>query len=134
MTPLIVPLVELGNQVLSRVWPDASEAERARVGIALAEMDREVQLRAQQTAINAAEAAHRDWFVAGWRPAIGWVLASILLYSYVLQPLLFFAVSLADAAIAPPRLALDSVLWELMFGLLGLAGLRSVEKIKGTAR
>jgi hypothetical protein len=33
---------------------------------------------------------------------------------------------------APP--ALDSVLWELMFGMLGMGALRSYEKIKGVAR
>lgn len=134
MTPLAVPLIELGAQIINRIWPDATEADKAKLALAMAELDREVQLRAQQTAVNATEAASPSLFVSGWRPAIGWCIAGILGYSYVLYPLIAFAVAVGDLAVVPPKLELDGVLWELMFGLLGLSGLRSVEKIKGASR
>lgn len=134
MNPIAIPLIELGSQILNRIWPDASEADKARIGLALTELDREVQLRAQQAAVNATEATNPNLFVSGWRPAIGWCLAGILGYSYILHPFLSFLVAVADLAVVPPHLALDDVLWELMFGLLGLAGLRSFEKLKGAAR
>lgn len=33
-----------------------------------------------QTEINKVEAGHRNVFIAGWRPMIGWICASSLLW------------------------------------------------------
>lgn len=81
-----------------------------------------------QLEINKTEAAHASIFVAGWRPAIGWVCALTLFYQYVVRPTwLFFH---PDA----PLVALDGSLWELMFGMLGIGGLRTFEKVKGVSK
>jgi hypothetical protein len=86
-----------------------------------------------QTDVNAVEAANPNLFVSGWRPFIGWVCGLALAYQYVAAPLLMWvATSLHIAMAAPPKL--DGMLWELVFALLGMGGLRTLEKVKGVAR
>ena len=71
-------------------------------------------------------------FVAGWRPAIGWVCAIALMYQYTLSPIAVWVAAMAHYTLPTPP-TLDSSLWELMFGMLGMGGLRTYEKIKGVA-
>lgn len=75
--------------------------------------------------LNIAEAKHRSIFVAGWRPAIGWVGAMILFFNYIAVPLLTWI--LPDSN--PPVLDLDA-LWPVITGMLGIAGMRSYDKAK----
>ena len=90
-----------------------------------------------QLEINKAEASHSSIFVAGWRPAIGWVCGIALAWNFVLQPLLLWAVWLmpeytAQVASAPQ---LDTnELMTVLLGMLGLGGLRTYEKKLGVER
>ena len=87
---------------------------------------------AQQSKINEVEAASGSLFVSGWRPAIGWVCALALFYQYMLIPLAGWGLAVARVVV-PPFPVLDSNLWQLMFGMLGMGGLRTFEKVKGVA-
>ncbi len=73
------------------------------------------------------EAQHRSVFVAGWRPAIGWVCASGIAFSFIVNPLM------GTFGLEPVEVPLDTIL-ELVLAMLGLAGLRTVEKINGVAK
>lgn len=88
---------------------------------------------AQQTEVNKVEAANASVFVSGWRPAIGWCCAIALFYTYLLSPLATWGFGAAQIDV-PEFPKLDDNLWELMFGMLGMGGLRTFEKIKGVAR
>jgi len=81
----------------------------------------------QQNTVNANEAQNSNLFVSGWRPAIGWIGAFGLAYQYLLRPIAIGA-GLHDLP------TLDSSLMELVWALLGMAGLRTYEKIQGVAR
>lgn len=120
--------------VVNRLWPDASEADRQKLALALAQLDAEAKAQQGQLAVNRAEAEAASLFISGWRPALGWCIAAILAYSYIAYPLLAFALAAADSTFSPPVLALDDSLWQLILGMLGLAAGRTVEKIKGVAR
>lgn len=87
---------------------------------------------AQQNAVNAEEAKNSSVFVAGWRPFIGWVCGLAVAYQYLVVPLLGWAL-LATGTKLPPFPVLDNNLWQLLTGMLGLGGLRTIEKIKGVA-
>ena len=127
-------IFDFGTEVIKRLWPDASEAEKAKLGLMLAELDAQVKVQQAQLAVNQTEAGSASVFVAGWRPALGWAIAAILVYSYILYPLLGFGIALVDGHIVLPKLALDENLWQLILGMLGLAAGRTVEKLKGAAR
>ena len=126
-------VADLANGVISRLWPDASEAEKGKLTLALAQLNAEVETAKGQTAVNAAEASNSSVFVSGWRPAVGWCCVAALGYQYVIYPLLLWAVMFYPTLTAPKPVVSD-ILMELLFGMLGMAGLRSFEKTKGLTR
>jgi len=87
-----------------------------------------------QVELNKVEAAHRSVFVAGWRPAIGWVCALALLYQFVIQPLLNYGLLIYSPATPPPPSLDFGPLMTVVMALLGLGGLRTVEKLQGRAK
>jgi hypothetical protein len=80
-----------------------------------------------QTEVNKIEAASASIFVAGWRPAIGWVGVLALTYQFLLYPILQWLP--IDKA---PPLPDANTLFTLITGMLGIAGLRSFDKLKET--
>jgi len=120
--------VAAGLKVLDKFVPDPAAKAKAE-----AEM-RDALFAADkaQAEINKAEAESGSLFVGGWRPAIGWVCAAAVAYTYLLVPVGMWVAFVMGKPIAKPP-ALDGNLWELMFALLGLGGLRTFEKLKGVA-
>ena len=86
-----------------------------------------------QAEINKSEAASGSIFVGGWRPFIGWVCDAALAFQYIVRPFWIWAIAAwwPNSPIPP---GLDSNLWELMLGMLGLGGLRRFEKVKGIGK
>jgi hypothetical protein len=84
------------------------------------------ELAKGQLAVNQTEAAHKSLFVAGWRPAIGWICGFALLYSTIISPILgiWFTVPPVDG----------SLLTSVLMGMLGLGAMRTAEKVKGVQR
>jgi hypothetical protein len=71
--------------------------------------------------------------VSGWRPFIGWVCGGALGYTYLGYPLLTWAGAIWFPALAIPSLGNNGMLYELLFGMLGMGALRTFEKVKGVA-
>ena len=86
-----------------------------------------------QLEVNKVEAAHRNVFVAGWRPFTGWVCASALAYHFILEPIIVFGLALSNIQLTLPQFDMGSLLTVLM-GMLGLGGLRTFEKSKGLTK
>lgn len=93
-----------------------------------AKLQADVQLAQAQTKINEIEAASEDKYTSRWRPTVGWVCCFGLVYAVLGDPLLSW-VSLNNHMQPPPSLNTD-VLTSMLFGLLGLAGMRSFEKTR----
>jgi len=136
MIQFLLPII---GTVLEKVLPDPKAAAEAKLKMLelaqqgqLAALDAEVKLAVGQLEINKEEAKSGSLFVSGWRPACGWVCALALAYQYLLRPLGGVLAALVGVSL-PPLPPLDESLWGLLFGLLGLGGLRSMEKIKGVA-
>lgn len=115
-----------------------SDKERLDAEIELRKID--AGLLQGQMEVNKVEAASSSLFVAGWRPAIGWIGAVALGYQFLLYPLLVWTWALLQARglvpgnLQPPPMLDTEALWVVLSGMLGIAGLRSVEKVKGVAR
>ena len=106
--------------------------QRAKLAHEIATMA-EKQMHEQamgQLEINKMEASHRSIFVAGWRPFLGWGLSFAMIWHFVIAPIVIFGFAYAGMT-APdlPVFDMDSLLTVLL-GMLGLGGLRTVEKIK----
>lgn len=107
------------------------------IGLEAAKVDADL-IKGQQE-INKTEAAHASIFVAGWRPAIGWVGVASLAYQFLLYPLLTWAWAWLQAgnwvpaSVSPPPILDNDALMVLMTGILGIAGARTFEKVRGVS-
>ena len=136
MLGAILPII---GGVLDKIIPDKGEASRAKAEMAkmyvegdLKALEADVALATAQIEVNKQEAAHADVFVAGWRPAIGWICGFGFAFNYILYPLLTWWNTTQDLPIPP---ALDtSAMLTLLMGMLGLGGFRTYEKLSGKAR
>lgn len=133
-------LIPVLGSVLDKVLPDPKVAAEAKVKLfemqqqgALAELESETKLALAQIDVNKAEAESGDWFRGGWRPAVGWVCTFGLTYTYLLRPLLPWTVSLFGGEVPPLPGIESNELYALLFGLLGLGGMRTFERIRGKA-
>lgn len=123
-------IANVANTVLERVLPDKPAILAAQNEIAKMQVGGEIQAVTDQLQVNLAEAASRSTFVAGWRPFIGWISGAGLGYEFLLRPLLTYATACFGGHFVAPDLDMSS-LNQLLFGMLGLASMRTVEKIKG---
>ena len=130
-------LLDLGKSAIDKIWPDPlKRAEEYRLleelhqAGNLAELQAKVSLLQGQININIEEAKSSNWFVAGWRPFVGWVCGLALLYSTILEPFMRFIASMCgydgDFPVIDTNLTM-----QVLLGMLGLAGMRTREKEKG---
>jgi hypothetical protein len=71
------------------------------------------------------EDAKGNWFQSSWRPLIGWISGLSLGINYMVAPIC------AGFGITIPQADM-SVMMPLMFGMLGIGGMRSFDKMKNT--
>ena len=91
------------------------------------------EMNSAQMQVNQAEAASRSLLIAGWRPAIGWVCVAGLSWMVIIAPVLHYLLQLGGWSAELPAIEYE-LLFELSLGMLGMAGLRSFEKLKGVTR
>tara|TARA_B100001059_G_scaffold225345_1_gene252436 strand:- start:4735 stop:5136 length:402 start_codon:yes stop_codon:yes gene_type:complete len=120
--------------LLDKFIPDADERARLAHEIATMSERHAQQLAEGQIEINKTEAAHKNMFVAGWRPFVGWTCGIALAWHFVGQPLVVFVIAYSGIESPPlPAFEMESLLTVLL-GMLGLGGLRTFEKTKGISR
>lgn len=112
------------KDVADKIWPDP--AKRAEALLKAQELDN--QLAQGQMAIDQAEASNSSMFIAGARPFIMWVCGFAFAYHLILQPLLTYLMAIFGYSFPLPIFD-SSMLNSVLMGMLGLGGLRSVEKL-----
>ena len=140
MNPLLLgPLADLVRSVINKIWPDPVAQAEAQFKLAqlmqsgeLAQLAANTDLVKAQIGVNATEAASTSFWVAGWRPYIGWVCGTAFAYKLLLAPLAALGLALAGHPITLPTLDTTEAM-SLLTGMLGLGALRSLEKIKNVA-
>ena len=86
-----------------------------------------------QIELNKVEAAHKSMFVAGWRPAVGWVCALAMLLNFILIPFINLGMEFAGQDIRLDLIEMDTMM-PVLLGMLGLGGMRTYEKSRSVAR
>ncbi len=90
-----------------------------------------------QVQLNMVEAGHRSIFVAGWRPMIGWVCAISLgifyIPQYTMATYLWVKLVLATGEMQAYPATSDAIM-EMVLAMLGMAVIRTVEKMTGKAK
>lgn len=126
------------SNIIDRFVPDASANAAAKNALAqaqlngaLAQMAAETDLIKSQVSVNQAEATNANWFVAGWRPAVGWVCTAGVAYAVVFRPI---AGPFVQKYLGMPLEVIDmGTIMTLLTGMLGIGGMRTIEKLTGTA-
>lgn len=135
-------VVDLLKTGIDKIWPDKTEAEKAKAALAQAEaagslqdMQNQWDNAKAQIEVNKQDAASTNFFVAGWRPFIGWVCGSAFAWTFVLQPIAVTASTVLGHPIDPKAIpVLDfSQIQPVLYGMLGLGAMRTYEKVRGAA-
>lgn len=136
----LTAILEIGGKVLDKIFPDKTQADAAKFKLLemannkeLEGLKSEFQLLVGQQEINKEEAKHGSLFIAGWRPFIGWVCGASFAWNFVGSPVAYWVAALAGKVMTPLNLSL-SELMPVLLGMLGLAGYRTYEKVKGVER
>ena len=130
MNPLLIgPLFELGKGIIDRMFPDPTKKAEAELELLRMTQAGDLQVILAQLQINAKEAESTSLFVAGWRPFIGWICGFGLMYATIFHNLLQWG-SVGLGWPLPPAVDTDTLIY-VLGALLGIGGLRTLEKIKG---
>lgn len=133
MNPLLLsPILEFGKALLGRFFPDPEKAREAELEMFRMAQAGELQQVLAQLEINAREAANPSVFVSGGRPLFLWVGGIGFAYATILKPFFDWYCTLKGLPILPD--VNTDLLWCVVTGMLGISGMRSLEKNKGTAK
>ena len=129
MLSAISALIGPVSSLLEKAIPDRDLREKLSHELAvLADKQMSAQIE-----VNKVEAAHKSLFVSGWRPAIGWICAMGMAGNFLVIPFANMALELSKTGVTIPMIALSEMM-SILFGLLGLGTMRTVEKIKSVSR
>jgi hypothetical protein len=91
------------------------------------------ELAKSQLEVNKTEAAHKSLFVAGWRPAVGWVCVLGMAGNFIVIPVSNFILALTSSETVIPLIE-TSEMMPVLLGMLGLGTMRTFEKTKKVQR
>jgi hypothetical protein len=136
MWPTLIPM--LGN-LMDRLFPDPKAAAEAKLEVMrlaqsgeLAQLNADLQLATGQIEVNKVEAASTSLFVSGWRPAVGWVCVAAFAFKFIGGPAVSVLAQWFGHPIILPVFDFTEMS-TILLGMLGLGGLRTVEKVKGVS-
>jgi hypothetical protein len=129
LLPVVGPIID---KLIDRI-PDPAAREKARLEAESTLLAASIEEMRGQVEINKVEAGNASVFVAGWRPAIGWSCALAFAFMYVVSPIIVWLGGIFGFSLPQPRFDADALM-SLTFGMLGIAGFRTFEKVKGVAR
>ena len=121
---MIASLLPVASKLLGKFIEDKDTKNKLAHEIATMAEKHAQELALQQIKVNQEE-AKGNWFHSSWRPLIGWVCGLSLMINYMISPIC------AGFGIIIPQADM-SVMMPLMFGMLGISGMRSYDKMKKT--
>lgn len=128
----VTAILDVGGKVIDRIWPDPTLAAQAKLELFKLQQSGELAQITGQMDINKTEAANASVFVSGGRPFIMWICGFGLAMQFIVSPLVTWGAALFGKVIVLPPLDMGTLL-TLLLGMLGLGGMRTVEKLNGVA-
>ena len=125
LTALIGPVTGL----LDKFIEDKDQKNKLAHEIATMADKQAHEIAKSQIEVNKEEAKSRHWWIAGWRPACGWICTLAMGYHFIIQPFLIFFLALFGLKMEIPTFDMETLMTVLL-GMLGLGSLRSFEKHK----
>jgi len=121
------------DTAINKIWPDPAAKASAEAQLMKAQAEAALAAVQQQIDINKIEAASNSVFVAGWRPFVGWVCGTAFAVIFVVLPVANWISQVSGG----PKVDIEfdvGTLVTVLAGMLGLGGLRTIEKFGGVAR
>lgn len=121
------------DTAINKIWPDPQAKASAEAQLMKAQAEAALAAVQQQIDINKIEAASNSIFVSGWRPFVGWVCGTAFAVIFVILPI----ANWISQASGGPKIDIEfdvGTLVTVLAGMLGLGGLRTIEKFGGVAR
>lgn len=115
--------------IINRIVPDKNQAAKIQAEIEMYKLTSDFQNAMAQIETNKNEANHESIFVSGWRPFIGWVCGASFAWHVILVPVIVFISNLTSHPIPLPTFD-AMLLMNVLFGMLGLGGYRTYEKVQ----
>jgi len=138
MDPVTI-LLGIGSKVIDKIWPDPAQRDAAKLELMkmqqagdLAQLTAETSVMIEQIKVNQAEAQNPSTFVSGWRPMIGWICGAACAWNWIGLPIVKMGLAIAGHQINLAPADLTEML-PILMGMLGLGGLRTIEKLQGRA-
>jgi hypothetical protein len=139
VNPLVISgLFSAAQNLIERFFPDPEKKAVAQLELLkmqqngdLAQLAAETDLAKLQIQVNIEEAKSVNWFVAAWRPFIGWTCGFGLAYAALIEPFARFVANVAFGYTGEFPVIDTNLTMQILMGMLGLGAMRSVEKIKG---
>lgn len=126
---LVTPIAKL----LDKVIPDADERSRLAFEIATLTEKQAHEIAKAQINVNQNEAKHKSVFVSGWRPACGWICVLGFSVNFLIIPIVnIYLTAWSENPLLIPSLDVSEMM-PVLLGMLGLGGMRTVEKTKNVA-
>lgn len=130
-------VASVGGKLIDRLIPDPAAAAQAKLDLMkmqqtgeLAQLTAETDVIKAQLAINQVEADSSSVFVAGGRPAVMWVCVAGIAFQLIVSPLGTWITQLMGHSTPFPTMD-SNTMWMVVSSLLGIGGMRSVEKMRG---
>ena len=138
MNPLVISgLFSAAQSLIERFFPDPEKKAAAQLELLkmqqngdLAQLAAETDLAKLQVQVNLEEAKSANWFVAGWRPFIGWICGCGLAYVSIIEPVARFAAQVWFHYTGSFPIIDTTITMQVLLGMLGLAAARTVEKVR----
>jgi hypothetical protein len=122
------------TDLVAKFVPDKDLQIKIQNDLAIKLAEIEAAQVASQAEVNKAEAQSGNVFASSWRPLVGYICAVAFAWQFVLQPFFSFLYTMITHQPAPVVALQSDALMSLLFGLLGISGMRSWEKIKGVTK
>lgn len=139
VAPVLLSLLPTVAGIIDKIIPDPAARDAAKLALAQTNLEAELRPLLAQIEVNKVEAASNSLFVAGWRPAVGWMCVLAVGWHFVVMDFFIFLVNILaevlDLTISIPSLpSLDiQELLGLLMAMLGIGTMRSFDKKNGVA-
>jgi len=121
---VLANLIAPATKILDKFIPDADTKNKLAHELATMADKHAQEALLAQLAINREE-AKGNWFQSSWRPLCGYVCVISLAINYMISPIC------AGFNVIIPQADM-TVMMPLLLGMLGIAGMRSVDKYNKT--
>lgn len=136
----LTAVLDIGGKLIDKLWPDPVQRDAAKLKLfelqqtgELAILAAETDLAKAQIGVNLEEAKSSSLFVSGARPFVMWVCGFAFAYASIFEPFARFIAAVGFSYTGAFPVIDTNLTMQVLFGILGLGGLRSWDKKNGVA-